>query len=287
MGYHTVNFVPTLRHATYPSIAETNPELSADGKVVFITGGGQGIGRQIAKSFLTAGAKGIFLVGRNESTLQDAVSELNNLQKSTVDKTTFHYAKADVTDVDAVASAFKQAIEVFGHIDILIQNSGYLDDHRSVSESDLDDYWKTFEVNVKGGLIVIKEFLKQSKAGDTVINISSGAGHLPHIPGYSAYSASKLAFAKIMEYVQHENPDLRVFSIQPGAVETAMQAKSGIPAVDDISLPASYCVWLAGSKDADSLKGRFLWTNWDVDELKDRVDEIKEKNLLIHGLNGW
>jgi NAD(P)-dependent dehydrogenase (short-subunit alcohol dehydrogenase family) len=240
MGYHTVNFVPTLRHATYPSIAETNPELSADGKVVFITGGGQGIGRQIAKSFLTAGAKGIFLVGRNESTLQDAVSELNNLQKSTVDKTTFHYAKADVTDVDAVASAFKQAIEVFGHIDILIQNSGYLDDHRSVSESDLDDYWKTFEVNVKGGLIVIKEFLKQSKAGDTVINMSSGAGHLPHIPGYSAYSASKLAFAKIMEYVQHENPDLRVFSIQPGAVETAMQAKSGIPAVDDISKFLTY-----------------------------------------------
>jgi hypothetical protein len=38
-----------------------------------------------------------------------------------------------------------------------------------------------------------------------------------------------------MEYVQHENPDLRTFSIQPGAVETAMQAKSGIPAVDEIS----------------------------------------------------
>jgi len=46
-------------------------------------------------------------------------------------------------------------------------------------------------------------------------------------------------------------------------------------------------VWLAGSKDADSLKGRFLWTNWDVDELKGRVEEIKEQNLLIHGLNGW
>ncbi|KAM0406584.1 hypothetical protein ACHAPZ_003351 [Fusarium culmorum] len=287
MGYHTVNFVPTLRHATYPAIDETNPELSADGKVVFITGGGSGIGRQIAKSFLTAGAKGIFLAGRTESTLQETVSELKSLSGSTDNKTTFHYATADVTDVDTVEVAFKQATEVFGHVDILIQNSGYLDDHRSVSDSDLDDYWKTFEVNVKGGLIVVKEFLKQSRAGDTIINMSSGAGHLPYLPGYSAYSGSKLAFAKIMEYVQHEHPDLRVFSIQPGAVETAMQAKSGIPAVDDISLPASYCVWLAGSRDADNLKGRFLWTNWDVDELKDRIDEIKEKNLLIHGLNGW
>ncbi|KPA35151.1 short-chain type dehydrogenase reductase [Fusarium langsethiae] len=266
MGYHTVNFVPTLRHTTYPSIAETNPELSADGKIVFITGGGQGIGRQIAKSFLTAEAKGIFLIGRNETTLKDAVSELDNLQESKSNKTTLHYAKTDVTDTDAVASAFRQAIEVFGHIDILIQNAGYLDDHLSVSDSDLNDYWRTFEVNVKGALEL---------------------GHLPYLPGYSAYSASKLGFAKIMEYVQHEHPDLRVFSIQPGAVETAMQSKSGIPAVDDISLPASYCVWLAGSKDADSLKGRFLWTNWDVDELKGRVDEIKEKNLLVHGLNGW
>ncbi|PTD07222.1 hypothetical protein FCULG_00007172 [Fusarium culmorum] len=253
MGYHTVNFVPTLRHATYPAIDETNPELSADGKVVFITGGGSGI----------------FLAGRTESTLQETVSELKSLSGSTDNKTTFHYATADVTDVDTVEVAFKQATEVFGHVDILIQNSGYLDDHRSVSDSDLDDYWKTFEVNVKGGLIVLWSWTS------------------PYLPGYSAYSGSKLAFAKIMEYVQHEHPDLRVFSIQPGAVETAMQAKSGIPAVDDISLPASYCVWLAGSRDADNLKGRFLWTNWDVDELKDRIDEIKEKNLLIHGLNGW
>ncbi|RBR24899.1 uncharacterized protein FIESC28_02317 [Fusarium coffeatum] len=287
MGYHTANFVPTLRHKTYPAIDENNPELSANGKVVFITGGGSGIGRQIAKAFLTAGAKGIFLAGRNESKLQDAVSELNNLQGSANKKTTFHYTTADVTDAGSVASAFKKANEVFGHIDILIQNAGYLDDHVSVIDSDLEDYWKTFEVNVKGALIVVKQFLKQSRAGDTIINISSGAGHLPYLPGYSAYSGSKLAFAKIMEYVQHEHPDLRTFSIQPGAVETAMQAKSGIPAVDDISLPASYCVWLAGSKDADAVKGRFLWTNWDVDELKDRVEEIKEKNLLIHGLNGW
>src|SRR5690349_8051214 len=104
MGYHTANFVPTLRHKTYAAIDERNPELSADGKIVFITGGGSGIGRQIAKSFLTAGAKGIFLAGRNESTLQDSVSELKDLQGPTDNKTAFHYATADVTDADTVAS---------------------------------------------------------------------------------------------------------------------------------------------------------------------------------------
>jgi hypothetical protein len=45
-------------------------------------------------------------------------------------------------------------------------------------------------------------------------------------------------------------------------------------------------VWLAVSKEADNLKGRFLWSNWDVTELKQRVIEIREKNLLVHGLIG-
>ena len=93
MGYHTANFVPTLRHKIYPAIDETNPELSADGKVVFITGGGSGIGRQIAKSFLTAGAKGIFLAGRNETKLQDVVSELNDLQGSKQDKLSLRHGR--------------------------------------------------------------------------------------------------------------------------------------------------------------------------------------------------
>ncbi|KAH7251389.1 hypothetical protein BKA59DRAFT_491890 [Fusarium tricinctum] len=266
MASFKTDFVPTYHHDTYPSISETNPELSCKGKVVFITGGGRGIGQEIAKSFARAGAKGIFLIGRTVSV---------------------HHAKADITNTEAVTAAFKQCIEAFGHIDILVQNAGYLDDHRSLLESDLDDYWKTFEINVKGGLIVVQQFLKHSQPGDTIINIGSGAGHLPCIPRYSAYSSSKLAFAKVIEFVQLEHPDLRVFNINPGAIATDMQKKSGdIATVDSIRLPGSYCVWLAASQDADTLKGRFLWTNWDVKEVMQRADEIKEQNLLTHTLAG-
>lgn len=53
-----------------------------------------------------------------------------------------------------------------------------------------------------------------------------------------------------------------------------------------LGLPGSYCVWLAASKDADCLKGRFLWSNWDVNELMQRADDIKKQNLLTHGLIG-
>ncbi|GAD92416.1 hypothetical protein FG04599.1 [Paecilomyces variotii No. 5] len=288
MATHAATFVSTFHHYPYHSISETNPSLTCEGKIVFITGGGRGIGRAIAKSFAVAGAKGTFLVGRTKSDLQTAAEDITKLAETSNKTTTVLYSECDITDAHAVASAFKKAISSFGHIDILIQNAGYLDDHRSVVDSDLKDYWKTFEINVKGGLSVIQEFLKTSPpAGSTIINVGSGAGHLPYIPGYSAYSSSKLALAKIVEYVHHENPHLRVFNINPGAIVTEMQAKAGdIAAPDDIGLAGSFSVWLAASKDADAFRGRFLWSNWDVDELKEKQNEVVSQNLLIHGLIG-
>jgi NAD(P)-dependent dehydrogenase (short-subunit alcohol dehydrogenase family) len=226
------SFTPTYHHKSYATIDETDPALSCAGKVIFITGGGRGIGRAIAKSFATAGAHGIFIVGRNEKSLQDTVGEISTVNTSTK----MGYAVADIVDAASVSAAFDKAISSFGRIDVLIQNAGYLDEHRTIADSDLDDYWKTFEINVKGGLNVVQGFIRRTpEPGCTIINIGSGAGHIDYIPGYSAYSSSKLAFAKIVEYVQHENPALRVFNINPGAIATDMQAKAGdIAAPDDI-----------------------------------------------------
>jgi hypothetical protein len=53
-----------------------------------------------------------------------------------------------------------------------------------------------------------------------------------------------------------------------------------------VSLPASFYVWLA-SPEARFLKGKFLWANWDVDELKAKAKEIESGSLLAIGLVGW
>ena len=53
-----------------------------------------------------------------------------------------------------------------------------------------------------------------------------------------------------------------------------------------VSLPASFNVWLA-SPEARFLKGKFLWANWDIDELKARAKEIESTTQLSIGLNGW
>ena len=56
--------------------------------------------------------------------------------------------------------------------------------------------------------------------------------------------------------------------------------------LDLVSLPASFNVWLA-SPEARFLKGKFLWANWDVDELKAQAKEIETTTQLSIGLNGW
>lgn len=225
------SFVATNHHATYPSIDETSNELSCRGKVVFITGGGRGIGQAIAKAFATAKADAIFLIGRSEEALQESAKQIG-----VPGQTKVKYAVADIMDAHAVSAAMNQAIAAFSRIDVLVQNAGYLNDHRAVVDSDLEDYWRTFEINVKGGLNVIQSFLKSHPPiGATIINVGSGAGHISYIPSYSAYSASKLGFAKIVEYVQHENQHLRVFSINPGAIATDMGKKNvDLVAIDDI-----------------------------------------------------
>jgi NAD(P)-dependent dehydrogenase (short-subunit alcohol dehydrogenase family) len=223
-------FVSTCHHAQYPEISDTNPALSQAGKVVFITGGGKGIGKSIATSFAKAGAKAIIITGRTPASLEEAKASLSQYG---IPVETF---VADVADETAIQQAFSTAHRKHGPIDVLVSNAGYLSVHVPISESPLQDYWQGFETNVKGGLVVTQAFLKVAAPDATLISISSGAAHIPYIPGYSGYSASKLAFWRIMEYFQAENPDLRVFNLQPGRIESDMSRKAGnIPTRDDIS----------------------------------------------------
>ncbi|KAI9733317.1 MAG: hypothetical protein M1834_003401 [Cirrosporium novae-zelandiae] len=259
--------------------------LCVTGKVVFITGGGRNIGKSIGLSFAKAGASAIVITGRTESSLLSAKNEIENATTGTVVVRTFLVDVRDAKETNAVFSLVRAEL---GPIDVLVTNAGYLDQHKTISESDIEDYWRCFEINVKGILITTQAFLRGSTMeGATIINITSGAGHIPYIPGYSAYSCSKAAGARVMEYVQAENPKLRVFNLQPGAIETDMSRKAGnMETEDDLSLPAAFSLRLM-SPGLDFLKGRLVWANWDVQELKEREKEIIDADLLTMRLNGF
>ena len=221
-------FTKTFHHSSYPAIAPSNPSLSAAGKVVFITGGGKGIGKEIATAFVEAGAKAVVITGRTEVSLKETKTELSRTGKGAVD-----YFTADTTDVSAVEAAFSATARIHGKVDILINNAGYLDAHVSIAESSMEDYWHGFEVNVKGPIVTTQAFLKVAVPNATVINVISGAAHVPYIPGYSGYSTAKMASARFMEYLQHEESGLRVFNLQPGTIQTDMSRKAGNVQTED------------------------------------------------------
>jgi len=275
------SFTMTTHTTAYPAIDPTQPSLSATNKVVFVTGGSGGIGKGIATYFAKAGAKVVVITGRTEASLLDTKNEIE--QSSPGAKV--HTCALDVVDKAAMNSAFSSVRETYGPIDVLVNNVGYFDGGGPIATIDFTKLWRGFEVNILGGLIATQAFLNTASKNATLINISSGAAHL-HGPGFAGYSASKLGLAKVMEFVQNENPDMKVFNVQPGVVQTALATKANRPARDHISLPSCFCVWLA-SPESDFLKGRFVWSNWDVTEMKERAAEISEKDLLRIKLDGW
>jgi NAD(P)-dependent dehydrogenase (short-subunit alcohol dehydrogenase family) len=224
--------ISTYHTKPYSAIDVTRPELSKAGKVVFITGGGSGLGLAFTEHFAKAGCTTIAITGRRQQVLDDAKQKI----ESTHINTTVLTLQGDVTNLDAVNSAFQQTVDAFGPIDILINNAGYLPGYEPIGkEGAFSDWWAGFEVNVKGSYNVLSAFLKASSQGATVINLTSAAVNAV-VPGQSAYTASKVAATRMFEVFQVENPDYRVINVAPGVVLTDMHQKT-IAAFDERDWP--------------------------------------------------
>lgn len=114
-----------------------------------------------------------------------------------------------------------------------------------------------------------------------------GAAYLV-FPTMSAYGISKLAVLEIMAYVAAEIPNVVVTAPHPGITNTEMTNNIFKRfALDTPELIGGVGVWLAGWEGADRsfLSGRFVASNWDVEDLVGRNDEILEKDLLKMDLN--
>ena len=101
--------------------------------------------------------------------------------------------------------------------------------------------------------------------------------------------------AKLDEYLAEENQQIRVFTVHPGIVDTNMVEKAigrkNLPSadfLDEAELPANFMLWLASSESEFLKSGRFLWANWDVEELVARKAEIEADPLLFRiTIGGW
>ncbi|KAH6651610.1 hypothetical protein BKA67DRAFT_571350 [Truncatella angustata] len=279
----------TYHRTTYPYIDPTQPKFSCAGKNVLVTGGGYGIGKGIARSFAKARASNLILLGRTSSILEETKAEL----EAEFPSTKVHISPADITDAAAINKIFNFSVSELGHVDIVVNNAAFLPTISALKDADLKNWWRGFEVNVLGTATVTQAFLKTKPAGlkGTVISINTSVAHYGIFPGYSAYVASKMASQRMNESFQAESSDVRFISLQPGGVDTEMYAKFHMPedyAMTDIQLPSDTCVWLA-SDEAEFLGGRFVWTNWDAEELIKRKDTIiseKELTSMVKPIEG-
>ncbi|KAN0102164.1 NAD(P)-binding protein [Hyaloscypha variabilis] len=289
----------TQHQTPYPFITSLNKPASLTGKVVLITGAFRGIGRATALAFAAVGAS-LAVLARTSPDLEKLASEITTRYGTPILTIT-----GDV--LSAPESIINSVIDKSGKIDILINNAGIYRMSRFSTDPSIAAYWKVFEVNVKGPLILLHAtlpfFAKNEGGKGIVITVGSAAADLP-LPFQSAYNASKAAVQKAVQILHMELREQGVlnFLVQPGAMVTDL----GVEAVvgnefqemlggwakymtDNIALPAQGMVALAvlagngkdkgGDERVKLLSGRYLDLKDDLEQILEKSGEIAERDL--------
>ncbi len=185
-------------------------------------------------AYAEAGAKTIAILGRRPRVLEAAAEQIRTANPKSA--TTVLFETADVSKQESIAAAMGSFAQKTGaKIDILVSNAGILPNPSSVLESKELDIREGLDINILGPLNLIQAAMPYIAPNACIFNISSGIGHLPAMSGGTwAYAATKLAVVKMFNYLQFENPDMHVVSIQPGVVASAMNTKHGkMPPMDE------------------------------------------------------
>ncbi|HRN34818.1 MAG TPA: SDR family NAD(P)-dependent oxidoreductase [Saprospiraceae bacterium] len=193
-------------------------------KTVVITGGGNGMGREVVLNMLHKGAR-VAAVDVNGSALE----ETKRLAGTNADRLSIHVL--DITDKDAV-SAFPQiVIAEHGSVDIVINNAGIIQPFVRVNDLPYDKITRVFDVNFFGLLYMTKSFLPRllERPEAHLVNVSSMGGFLP-VPGQSVYGASKAAVKLLTEglYAELRHTRVHVSIVFPGAIGTEITRNSGV-----------------------------------------------------------
>jgi NAD(P)-dependent dehydrogenase (short-subunit alcohol dehydrogenase family) len=240
-----------------------------EGRVVIVTGAGRGIGRAHALAFAAEGALvvvndiGAELDGSGGSTspAQDVVAEIEAGGGRAV------VNGDDIADWSGAQRLVEQAVEVFGGLDVVVNNAGFVRDRMFVSCSE-DEWDAVVRVHLKGHFCVARHaaawWRDRSKAGDAVdariINTSSGAGILGSV-GQSSYSAAKAGIATLtlIQAAELGRYGITANAIAPAArtrmtegVFTEMMAAVGEGEFDamDPANVSPLVVWLGSSQSA-------------------------------------
>lgn len=188
-----------------------------DGKVALITGGARGQGAAEARLFVKEGAS-VVIADILEAEGRKLEAEINESGGKTL------FVKLDVTSASQWQQAIEQTIQIFGKLNVLINNAAIYS-QVPIEHSSEEEWDQIMDVNAKGVFLGTKYAIApmRSAGGGSIVNISSTAGLIGSQYG-SAYSVSKggvRLFTKNTA-IQHAKDGIRANSIHPGSVDTPM-----------------------------------------------------------------
>jgi NAD(P)-dependent dehydrogenase (short-subunit alcohol dehydrogenase family) len=199
-----------------------------DGKVAVVTGGSSGIGLAAAKRLAAEGAH-VFITGRRERELQDAVAAVGG------NVTGVRSDVANLADLDRLFATVKESK---GRIDVLFANAGVAENTPlgTITEQQFD---RMFDINVKGTLFTIQKALPLLADGASIILCSSIVGS-KGFAARSVYSATKAALRSFARTWTSDLKDrhIRVNVVSPGPIDTP--GLQGLAGTDSEGLSATF-----------------------------------------------
>ncbi|MBE6992027.1 MAG: SDR family oxidoreductase [Ruminococcaceae bacterium] len=186
-------------------------------KICIVTGGNSGIGEATAKLFAQEGAT-VIITARRENELQRVADEINESGGKCF------YIPGDVRVTEDVENVVEKTVEMFGRIDVLVNNAGIADYHRPTIKLE-DDFWdNVHETNLKGVMRFCRAALRHMVPANkgSIVNVAS-IGGVYHCAG-AAYSTSKAGVVSLTKNlaIQYYGSGLRFNSVSPGSTLTPL-----------------------------------------------------------------
>jgi NAD(P)-dependent dehydrogenase (short-subunit alcohol dehydrogenase family) len=267
------------------------------GRAAIITGANQGLGLEIARAYVRAGAS-VLMCARDAEKLAAAESEVKALAS---DGQLVQSMTADVSRDADVRALVDRALNQFAQVHILVNNAGVYGPFGSVDAIDWDEWQRAMDININGSVLPCRHLLSHFKVHryGKIIQLSGGGATNP-LPRILAYAASKAAIVRFAESLALDVKEygIDVNSIAPGALNTRMMAQlleAGAATVgagfydrmqkvaDEGGTPlatgAALAVFL-GSAASDGITGRLLSAVWDPwSQLPERRDELSSSDI--------